>query len=96
MPQNPFRAHFDPLNEINGTYKRNFLELLVKIVNYGALKGLQSRFWPATLYNIFFQTAFIDIFMGTSLAYSVRLITYCIVDRQDGRGQTPQLQRFVL
>ena len=51
MLPNSSRAYFDPLNEINGTYKRNFLELLVKIVNNGALKGLQSRFWPATLYT---------------------------------------------
>ena len=50
MPRNPFRAHFDPLNETNGTYKRNFLELLVKIVNYSALKGLRRIFKPKTLY----------------------------------------------
>ena len=31
-------------------YKRNFLELLVKIVNYSALKGLGRIFKPKTLY----------------------------------------------
>ena len=49
MPLNSSRAYSNPLNETNGTYKGNFLELLVKIVDYGALKGLQSRFSPATL-----------------------------------------------
>ena len=50
MPQNSSRAHFNPLNETNGTYKDNFFELLVKIVNYSELKGLGRQFKATTLY----------------------------------------------
>ena len=49
MPPISSRAYFNPLNETNGAYNENFFELLVKIVNYSALKGLESRFSPATL-----------------------------------------------
>ena len=40
MPPNSSRAYSNPLNETNGTYKDNFFELLVKIVNYSPLKGV--------------------------------------------------------
>ena len=49
MPPTSSRAHFNPLNETNGAYKDNFFELLVKIVNYSALKGLGRIFKPKTL-----------------------------------------------
>ena len=49
MPPNSSRAYSNPLNETNGTYKDNFFELLVKIVNYSSLKGLGRIFKPKTL-----------------------------------------------
>ena len=52
MPPISSRAYFNPLNKTNGAYNENFFELLVKIVNYSALKGLQSRFSPATMYIV--------------------------------------------
>ena len=73
MPRNPFRAHFDPLNETNGTCKRNFLEMLVKIVNYSALKGLRSRFWPATLYLAHKMTSVGEILLHISHKQIVKL-----------------------
>ena len=50
MPQNSSRAHFNPLNETNGTYKDNFFKLLHKIINYWGLKGLGRQFKATTLY----------------------------------------------
>ena len=50
MPPNSSRAYFNPLNETNGTYKDNFWELLIKIVNYSDLKGPGRQFSQTTLY----------------------------------------------
>ena len=50
MPPNSSRACFNPLNETNGAYQENFFELLVKILNYSALKGPGRQFSQTTLY----------------------------------------------